>query len=108
MARRMRPNSSVLSMAIAHTQTDANSNPIITACTRICACKKRANSERSDEASPTCGKLESMDYPFRVAGQNAEWRRRCGDQGRPERPRGTLRRKPNLRSEIVPVHHRLE
>src|SRR4051794_19627161 len=65
MARRIRPNSSVLSMAIAHTQTEQMISPIITALTIQCACQNRLNSERSEEVSPICGRSAGfIAYPF--------------------------------------------
>src|SRR6478672_4050823 len=72
MVRRIRVNSTVLSMAIAHTQTEQPISPIITHLTIQCACQNRLNRERSEEVSPICGRSAGfIDYPFGSAGQGA-------------------------------------
>src|SRR5665647_2303471 len=51
MPRRVRLNRTVLSIAIAQTQTEHTSSPTITVLTIQWACQKSVNSERSDEVS---------------------------------------------------------
>src|SRR6185437_10287433 len=51
IARRVRVYMTVLSIAIAHTQTEQTNSPIITVLTIQCACQNNVNSERSDEVS---------------------------------------------------------
>ena len=51
MARRVRAKSTVLSMAIAQTQTEQISSPTMTALTIQWACQNNVNSERSEDVS---------------------------------------------------------
>src|SRR5579872_6117062 len=51
MARRVRANSTVLSMAIAQTHTEQNKSPIMTDLTIQWACQNSVKSERSDDVS---------------------------------------------------------
>ena len=51
MARLVRAKSTVLSMAMAQTQTEQTSSPIMTALTIQWACQNRVSSERSEDVS---------------------------------------------------------
>src|SRR6516164_1333110 len=76
-ARRNRANNSVLSMAIAHTQTEQTSRPAITDSTIQCACQNRWNSERLEDVSGatdeemSAGFIERpLERPFRRSRPN--------------------------------------
>ena len=73
MPLRVRVNSTVLSMAIAQTQTEHTSRPIMTALTIQWACQNSVNSERSEEVSGSTDCATSagfMGTSFPLSGLN--------------------------------------
>src|SRR3954452_6584839 len=74
MARLVRMYSSVLSITIAHTQTEATSRPIITALTTICADQNSPQIDRSAEVSG------STDCATSVGFMNASFRLQVADR----------------------------
>ncbi len=72
MERLVRLNSTILSMAIAQTQTEHTSSPSITALTTQWACQNSVNSERSEDVSGSTDCATSAGFistSFSLSGQ---------------------------------------
>src|SRR4029079_8237218 len=111
MARRLRFKSTVLSIAIAQTQTEQTSNPIITVLTTQWAFQNSVNSERSDEVSgstdcATSAGFIGTSFPLNAVPSVEPARRNIRNQHARDDVARAPSRKPNLAKFVCPVHRR--